>query len=541
MSSIILRSTCLAASLLVATSASAGDRLTADAMRSLHLADVSVQQLDVPNTIGGPATIDIELEGLPFTLDLKPFSTRTMGFQLYEDPGDGKLITHSPGAVRTVRGEILEDPGSVVAGSLLDDGLHAKIILTSGDMYWIEPLVNQSSNAVFGDHAVYHQDDVLSTPGLCATDRLAPVNDPGIAPPPGGNEGPAGLHLSIAELGCDADFQFFNQYGSVGATSNRINLVINTMNLQYEADVNIRHDISVIIVRTSGGGGGYTSTDPSTLLNQFKAEWTTNQAGQPRDIAHLFTGKNLSGSVIGIAWVGVVCNFSFGYGLAQSNCCGSLSCSTDLSAHEIGHNWNASHCSCSGWTMNSSLTCANQFNVVTIPDIVAHRNSRGCLDEDAGGTVLYSDDFESGNFNAGNWTISNNARCVVKKQSSFTGTWGAKLKKGGVGTGACTVGTDETWIYTPSFSTVGFSTVDVRMNAHYRKNEIGCEQVDVQYSVNGGAWTTFAMVDQHAWAEYSFPVPGAAVGTNDLRIRFLANAKGFRERAEIDDLFIVGN
>lgn len=541
MSSIILRSAGLAAFVLVAASATAGDRLADDAKRSLNLADVSVQHLDVPSTIGAPATIDIELEGLPFTLDLTPHSVRTLGFQLYEDPGDGQLITHEPGAIRTIRGSVLEDPGSIVAGSLLDDGLYAKIMLTSGDMYWIEPLLNQTSNAVFGDHAVYHQDDVLSTPGLCASDRLAPVNDDLGTHSNNGGEGPAGVTLSVAELGCDADFQFYNSYGSVAATSNRINLVINTMNTQYETEVEIRHDISVIIVRTTNGGGGYTSNDPGGLLNQFKDEWTSNQAGQPRDVAHLFTGKNLSGNVIGVAWLGVICNFQFGYGLVQSNCCGSLSCATDLSAHELGHNWDAGHCSCSGWTMNSSLTCANQFNSVTEPDIIAHRDSRNCLDDEVNGTILYADDFESGNFNAGNWTRSSNARVLVKKHSSFTGTWGAKLKKGGVGTGACTVGTDETWMHTPSVSTVGFGTVEVLMHAHFRKQEIGCEQMDLQYSVSGGAWTTFASVDAHMWEEYTFQLPGAAAGVNNLRVRLRTNAKGAKERAEVDNFCIIGN
>ena len=539
MSAINLRTATLAASLLVASAAHANDRLEDEAKRLLGLTDVTVQDLDLPDAMG-PFAVELELGDLPFTLNVKPHTVRTLGYQLYEDNGNG-LILHSPGEINTFRGEALEDPGSIVSGALLPDGFYAKVMLTNGEMYWVEPLAGKSQQADFDDHAVYDQADVLPSFGVCASDRLADVGEPDFQEK--GETGPAASSLlKVAELGCDADFQFYNQYGTVSGVENRINLVINTMNTQYEDEVGIRHDISVIIVRTSNGAGGYTSTDPGVLLDQFKTEWTTNQAGQPRDVGHLFTGKNLNGSVIGVAWLGVICNFNFGYGLVQSNCCGSLACATDLSAHELGHNWDADHCSCSGWTMNPSLTCANRFHdTSTEPDIINHRDSRSCLDDDINGTVLYLDDFESGNFSAGGWTISHSGRCKVKAPASFSGTYGAKLKKGGVGTGACTVGTDETWIHTPSFSTVGYGSVEVLMHAHFRQNELSCEYLDIQYSVSGGAWVSFAQVEKHAWDEYNFALPAPAVGQADVRIRFITNAKGLKERAEIDNFCVVGN
>jgi hypothetical protein len=73
------------------------------------------------------------------------------------------------------------------------------------------------------------------------------------------------------------------------------------------------------------------------------------------------------------------------YCLAESDCCGSLGCATDLTAHELGHLWGGNHCSCTGNTMNSYLTCTNNFSSGTINDIIAHRNSRNCLDDCEGG------------------------------------------------------------------------------------------------------------------------------------------------------------
>lgn len=158
-----------------------------------------------------------------------------------------------------------------------------------------------------------------------------------------------------------------------------------------------------------------------------------------------------------------------------------------------------------------------------------------------GSDILFSDDFESGNFTAGGWTTSSSSRCVVKMKAANSGSYGARLKKGGQGTGACQVGTDETWIVSPSFSTSGYSSVELNMNSHFRRQEIGCEFMDCQYSANGGGWVSFAQIEQHAWASYSLPLPAAAAGVSNLRLRFITNAKGSRERAEIDNLIVYGN
>ena len=501
------------------------------ALRALNLTDVDVQTLDVPVEVR-PALIEFEVDGLPFSMDIRPKSIRTAEYVLLVDVG-GEMLVEAPSEPRTFRGELLEDPGSIVAGSLMHDGLYAKVMFTSGEMYWIEPLANRVPGARADQYAVYDQADVLPSYGVCGTDTSDHIG----FVETGGETLAAGGQLEITELGVDADFDFYQDHNSnVNHTTDRMELVINTMNTQYETEVGITHAISAAIVRTTSGAP-YTSTNPSTLLSQFRNHWNNAQSGLRRDVAELFTGKNLDGSVIGIAYLGVICTSS-GYNVVQSDCCGSLACATDLSAHELGHNWNAGHCSCSGWTMNPSLTCANQFhNTSTEPTIISHRNSRNCLDD---GTILYEDDFESDNFTAGGWTISDSTRCKVRKNAAYTGLRGAKLKKGGVGTAACTVGTDETWIHTPSINTVGCSSVLLTMHAHFRKNELNCEFLAVQVSVNGGAWTTFGTLEQHAWDYYRMPLPGSAAGQPDVRIRFLTNAKGAQERAEIDNVKVIG-
>ena len=159
--------------------------------------------------------------------------------------------------------------------------------------------------------------------------------------------------------------------------------------------------------------------------------------------------------------------------------------------------------------------------------------------EGSGPQVLFSEDFESGNFTASGWTTSSSKRCKVKSAAAYADNFGGRLKKGGVGTGACTVGTDETWIEAPSINTLGYSSVDISLAAHFRKNELSCEYLDLQWW-NGLVWESYATVETHAWGEYSFSLPVGATENPDLRLRFQANAKGKQERAEVDDILVIG-
>ncbi len=351
---------------------------------TLGLFASTVVRLDLPQQLGAGLTVVVPIGGEPLTLELVPHSVRAADYRVLAQLDDGSYVETPPQSVRTVRGTLVEYAGSVVVGSLLEDGLYARIIFADEDEYWVEPIGARIAEAAPGQHVVYHAADVIPNGASCGADLLThPLGDPGDGNGP--RDACGNGVLCVAELACDADFQYFQDYGSVGAVENRINNVINTVNVQYERDVEITHVITTIIVRTSSGANPYSTNSPSGLLNQFRDHWESNQDGIQRDLAELFTGRNLSGSVIGIAWLNAVCT-SFGYSVVQSDCCGSFACTIDLTAHEMGHNWAGDHCNCSSYTMNTGLTCSNRFHPSsTIPQIVSFRNTRQfCLGADPG-------------------------------------------------------------------------------------------------------------------------------------------------------------
>ena len=364
--------------------------------------------LNIDRTSEQRVTAEIMIEGVNYMLDLRPHSIRTDDFLLKVQLEDGSLVDAKAAPPKTVRGTLIGSEGSRVVGSVLENGVNAKLSMGDGRVYFVEPVISKFPNLEPATHVIYQSSDVKPHDGRCGVASIENANPQPLTinnetgatnrdvndlrtqtqtnselttePQAGG----APQSLIFTEIGVDADFEFFQDYGSVAATVDRMELVINTMNDQFENDVDITHIISAAIVRTTSANP-YTSFDQNVLLNQFRDEWNVNQSLIRRDVAQLFTGKEIIGTTVGLAWVGVVCDSgpdSLAYSWVQSDYNGNFGCATDLNAHELGHNWNASHCDCDSpaRTMNPNITCSNDFNnALTVPTIVGFRNSLDCL------------------------------------------------------------------------------------------------------------------------------------------------------------------
>ena len=349
-----------------------GELLASQVNETLGLTDSVVFSLDVTGEPGDEALFVLPIEGVDFTLQTWPHSVRSEHYRVLAQVADGSLVEVPASEVRTLRGVVTEVPGSTAAGAFEDDGgLFARVHLPGLDSgYWVEQLVDRFPGADPALHVVYRDADVLHGHGVCGSEALP---DPSVPDTHGSSFAGVGDcgGLCLAELGCDADFEYYQDYGSnVNTVQNRINSIINTMNQQYESEVGIRHDITTIVVRTTSNDP-YTGSNPSSLLNQVQNQWTGPLAGTPHDVTQLFTGKNMQGSTIGVANLGAICSPNR-YSVVE-NFTGNFSCLTDLSAHELGHNWNAGHCSCGGFTMNPSITCANRFTNGTEATISSYR------------------------------------------------------------------------------------------------------------------------------------------------------------------------
>ena len=270
----------------------------------------------------------------PSRSGLRHTTLRAEAFQLFAVGADGIERCVAPPPVRTYRGTVDGLPGAVVAASWRGDGLVATVRTANGAVWQVQPLPAGEP----GVHAVYRWSDVLDDGHGCGV-----AED--VQPDPPSQGGIAGAEScnALCQIAFDADFEYFSANGSsVSATVEDIETVLNAVDLIYGVEVAISYTITSIKVRIAEPDP-YTSTDPQALLYEFKAAWSVAQPF-PFDVVHLMTGRNLNGSVIGIAFLAGVCVEDDHFGLSQSKYTSNFAKRIALTSHELGHNWNASHC-----------------------------------------------------------------------------------------------------------------------------------------------------------------------------------------------------
>lgn len=336
-------------------------------------------------------TLTISLRGKERTIELIPYSVKSKKFKVLVEK-NGKLVTRKARKKkhRIFRGYIPSMPGAIASVSYCQGEWYIRILLEDGEEYWLEPLAHQpvaqgsASGATTDeaedagcDHVLYQSKDVITEPRLChsiqSPETIRPISTE-LA-----NDEPNNDNLIIANIACDADYEFFVSRGSdIDATVARIESIINTVNVQYERDVGITHRISAIIVR-SNRNDPYTKSHSHDLINEFKTHWIYNHSEHiDYDLAHLFTGRDLQGSSAGVSYVGSVCRAT-PYGLSEGNFSRNYGEITNLVAHEIGHSWGAEHCNCPNNTMHTYTNSSNVFSAHTIQQILDFRDSRTCL------------------------------------------------------------------------------------------------------------------------------------------------------------------
>jgi hypothetical protein len=352
---------------------------------ALALHDGTLQELALPQQAGEPFTVTVMLDQQAADLVLMPHSVRSAHFQLLVQGADGRLVEHAPAPSTTYQGWVAGEAQSFVAASLIDGELTAFIRLAPELPTWgVQPLSSAGTASALGSrgvHVVYDGADVDQLDVGCGTDDIETLWQTELSTP-GDSLDPS---HKVCEIALDADFEFYTKNNSsVTSTQNDMENIINAVAAIYDNTAGIHYQITTMIVR-SAEPDPYDTTGASALLNQLGNHWNANQAAVQRDVVHLFTGKNISGSTIGIAWLNVICNKSSAYGLSQSKYTSNFTSRTALTAHELGHNWNASHCDgqgdcrimCSG--LGGCTGGLTSFGSSATNKITNKKNSVNCL------------------------------------------------------------------------------------------------------------------------------------------------------------------
>jgi len=176
------------------------------------------------------------------------------------------------------------------------------------------------------------------------------------SPPPAHRESATTTRLDapcrVAQLAIDTDWEYTERIfgGDTAAAAEYATTLAAAISEIYVENVNVRFQVSYLRV-WSQNDDPYDPNSGTDMLDQFRNEWTTNMTDVPRNIAHILTGRtNLPYG--GVAWLSVVCNHDWGYGVSgylngffpyplEDN--HGENWDLVVMAHELGHNFGTLH------------------------------------------------------------------------------------------------------------------------------------------------------------------------------------------------------
>ncbi len=333
----------------VVETASDSEVLVSRINEAMGLRSSKVSRVVYPEGEPGMFRLDVELGGRMRAVTLKRRSLLSDKYRLLVDHGTGDLVEVTSQAPATYRGYVGDGQG-VAAITLTSKGLRG-FVGTGSETWYVQPLADVVDGADRDLVFVYRNEDVIDGDVRCGVEGYDSLRDhlQDSESPVGPSAAGGASAIQIAEIAFDADFENFSFLGSVAAVEEDVFDIMNVVESQYDSQLGIRYEITSIVVRDSVNDPYGTTTNASTLLNNFQNVWTSPPENSiPRDLAHLRTSQLPVGgpgpTVQGLAILGSVCSNISGYGLTNTRSLNNEAARVDVVAHEIGHNWDAPHC-----------------------------------------------------------------------------------------------------------------------------------------------------------------------------------------------------
>lgn len=265
-------------------------------------------------------------------------------------------------SVDMYKGFVRDLNGAQVRLTIADNSIEGAIITKTG-RYFIQPARSFSKTASEDEFVFYNGQDVSQDAGTCGVtlaDQVAAEEDrarrsvdhPKISGSLSvGSQDSTDVAIlnppKIVRLATDADAEYVAALGGASQANKHILSIMNQVDGIYQVEIGVTFQIVLQNAWTDAATDPYTSTDRVALLDEFSNHWNANFRSTPRDLAHLWTGKEVGGA-LGTAHLGVVCHRSeLAYGWSRHSPGNHINpitaVSVNVPAHEIGHNLGAAH------------------------------------------------------------------------------------------------------------------------------------------------------------------------------------------------------
>jgi hypothetical protein len=317
--------------------------------RTLGVSEFTIQRFEAPATPEEGFETTLNLGGAPVTINFVPTEIHAEDCVMSLDVGGPELIDVAPPPAGIYEGTVVGGPGTAIAQ--LVNGRFSTMVMLPGETWTAQPVLEVIPGADPSLIVVVSSEHVLGTGHVCGNP------DPGhhghhlpvAASTPGSRSHASDGGILECEVACESDYQFTEMHSlNASETAQDIARVMAWAGKYFTEGASVKFRITRYVIRLNPVTNPYSSSEAGVLLDQFSAHWNLKFQATQRDTAHLFTGRELNGSTIGIARLGVICTIPNAYGLSQSLYGPFLGRRASLSAHEIGHNFNAAHCDQAG-------------------------------------------------------------------------------------------------------------------------------------------------------------------------------------------------
>ncbi len=149
----------------------------------------------------------------------------------------------------------------------------------------------------------------------------------------------ATMRLELAVL---ADALFLDRYVDERAARDSILIRLNNIDGIYSSQLGVQIQAPQIDIFDASSTTLSNTTNADSLLRELARAREKSLQQRARGLTHLFTGRDLQGTTVGIAYVDALCDPKFGVGLTEVSTRGAWYESL-IAAHEIGHNFGAVH------------------------------------------------------------------------------------------------------------------------------------------------------------------------------------------------------
>ena len=363
--------------------------------------DVTLDPQAIAARVRESGRMSLKTRSHDFEMQLRPNDLRAPNYRAEEVGPDGVSRAVIMSGVATYKGNLEGVWASDARFTVKDDSIEG-LIITPTEFYYVEAAQKYSVTAAPTDYVVYKDSDVrpeitrtcadtLNHEVKASAQQLMSNAAEGLQPD-------AFSPFKVAELSTEADFDYTSALGSSAAANNDILSIVNQINAIYERDIGLTFTVSFQHTWDTANDPYNASGDAAAVLREFTTYWNANFAGSRGDLAHMWTGRDLGGPS-GIAWTGVICRSpTNSYGVSDRETISPFR--VGIPAHEIGHNFNASHSDGQGGCDNTIMNAIqNQSNTLTfcafsINEITTFINTNsGCLGTAPAGNPIDQTDF----------------------------------------------------------------------------------------------------------------------------------------------------